>query len=238
MLKALTFDFWGTLYEKASGRHQRLHLLEDVLSNHSLMRPRTALEKAYDHAWAVMDEAWRREHRSITTDHWLREVFTYLEADLPADVVAGLRRLVEGIHPGLDTPRLVPGVDGVLPRLSRRYELGLISDVGLTPGWALRGILRRDSLLHHFRALTFSDETGATKPLPEQFLRTMALLGSRPENTAHIGDLPETDLSGARGVGMKALLFVGVSHRQDGRQLADATFEDYGELEELLERLE
>ena len=37
---------------------------------------------------------------------------------------------------------------------------------------------------------------------------------------------------------MKAVLFVGVSHRQDGQQLADETFEDYGSLEELLETLE
>jgi hypothetical protein len=29
-----------------------------------------------------------------------------------------------------------------------------------------------------------------------------------------------------------------MSHRQDGRLLADAIFEEYGELEELLERLD
>jgi len=101
----------------------------------------------------------------------------------------------------------------------------------------LREILRRDGLLSHFRALTFSDETGATKPLPQQFLRTLAILEARPEEAVHVGDLPETDLAGARAVGMKAVLFLGVSHRQDGRPLADAVFEEYGELEELLERL-
>lgn len=37
---------------------------------------------------------------------------------------------------------------------------------------------------------------------------------------------------------MKTVLFVGVSHRHDGQQFADETFEDYGEREELLERLE
>ena len=60
---------------------------------------------------------------------------------------------------------------------------------------------------------------------------------SRPEEAAHIGDLPETDLAGARGVGMRAILFLGVSDRRDGRPLADAAFEEYAELEELLERL-
>ena len=134
MPKALTFDCWGTQYESASGRDQRLHLQEDALSNHSQMRPRPALEMAYDHAWAEMNEAWRQEHRSMITDHRLRELFTDSEPDLPADEFAALRRPVEGIHLNVDTPRLVPGVAGVLPRLSRRYELGLISDVRLTPG--------------------------------------------------------------------------------------------------------
>jgi hypothetical protein len=36
---------------------------------------------------------------------------------------------------------------------------------------------------------------------------------------------------------MKAVLFLGVSHREDGREMADAVFSDYRELEEVLARL-
>jgi putative hydrolase of the HAD superfamily len=150
----------------------------------------------------------------------------------------GLRAPMEEIYLDGDRPRPVPGVSEVLPRLAQRYRLGVISDTGLTPGRVLRQVLDRDGLLRYFRVLTFSDETGATKPLPKQFLSTLDRLETRPENAAHIGDLPETDLAGARGVGMKTILFLGVSDRQDGRPLADAVFEEYGELEELLERLE
>jgi putative hydrolase of the HAD superfamily len=126
----------------------------------------------------------------------------------------------------------------VLPRLARRYCLGLISDVGLTPGRILREILRRDGLLPHFQALTFSDETGTTKPEPGQFLRTLDALDTRPGEAAHVGDLPETDIAGARAAGMRAILFLGVSQREDGRALADAAFEEYSELEAVLERWE
>ena len=241
MLHAVTFDFWGTLYQNAYARDERLHLLEEALDSHSQPRPWTALEAAYRHAWSVFDRIWREERRSITIERWLREITDFLEADLPGDVLADLRQPIEEVHLHQalhgDGPRPVPGVVEVLPRLSRRYRLGLISDVGLTPGRVLREILRRDGLLSHFRALTFSDETRATKPLPQQFLRTLAILEARPEEAAHVGDLPETDLAGARAVGMKAVLFLGVSHRQDGRPLADAIFEEYSELEELLERL-
>ncbi len=241
MLYAVTFDFWGTLYQNTYARDERLHLLEEALARHSQPRPWTALEAAYRHAHDVFDRLWREERRSITIERWLREMMDFLEADLPGDVLADLRQPIEEVHLQKalhgDGPRPVPGVAEVLPRLSWRYHLGVISDVGLTPGRVLREILRRDGLLSHFRALTFSDETGATKPLPQQFLRTLAILEARPEEAVHVGDLPETDLAGARAVGMKAVLFLGVSHRQDGRPLADAVFEEYGELEELLERL-
>jgi putative hydrolase of the HAD superfamily len=237
VLRAATFDFWGTLYQPAFGRNERLCLLQAVLERHGQQRPWTDLEAAYEHAWDVFDRLWREEHRSITTDHWLREVLSFLDARLPEGALADLHRPLEEVFLHGDAPRPVPGVTEVIPRLSRRYRLGVISDVGLTPGRVLRQILRRDGLLPHLSALTFSDKVGVTKPLPRPFLHTLSALGVRPEEAVHVGDLPETDLSGARAVGMRAVLFLGVSHREDGRPLADAVFAAYDELEDLLERM-
>ena len=238
MLHTITFDFWGTLYQNAFARDERLHLLEEALARYDQPRPQTALEAAYHHVWTVWNRIWREEHRSLSFEHWIDTVLAFLEANLPDDAIADLREPIEEVCLNNDEPHLIPGVSEVLPRLAQRYRLGVISDTGLTPGRVLRQVLRRDGLLHHFQTLTFSDETGATKPLPQQFLRTLDALDTQPEQAAHIGDLPETDLAGARGVGMKAILFLGVSDRQDGRPLADAVFEDYTELEKLLERLE
>jgi len=238
MLHAVTFDFWGTLYQNAFGQEERLHLLEQVLARHGQPRDWAALEAAYRHAWTLMDRTWRAQHRPSPFEHWLHEVLTFLDVDLPEDVRTGLRGPIEDVHLHTNVPQPVPGVIEVLPRLSRRYRLGLISDVGLTPGRVLREILRRDGLLPYFQALTFSDETGATKPRPEQFLRTLDVLETHPEEAAHVGDLPETDLAGAKGVGMRTILFLGVSQRQDGLPLADGIFEEYNELEQLLEGLE
>jgi HAD superfamily hydrolase (TIGR01549 family) len=238
MLQAITFDFWGTLYQHAHARDTRLRLLEEALVRHNQPRPWAALEAAYGHVWSVWDRVWREEHRSITPECWMHEALAFLEADLPESAVTDLLKPMEEIYLNGDNPRPIPGVDEVLPRLALRYRLGVISDTGLTPGRVLRQVLQRDGLLDHFHTLTFSDETGVTKPLPEQFLRTLDVLEVQPENAAHVGDLPETDLAGARGVGMKAILFLGASDRQDGRALADAVFEEYDELEELLERWE
>lgn len=238
MLHAVTFDFWGTLYQNANGKDERLRLLEEALARYNQSRSKADLEAAYRHVWTAWERVWLEEHRSISVEHWLREALAFLEADLPEDEIAGLRQPIEEVFLNDGMPRAVEGVTEVLSRLSKRYRLGIISDTGLTPGRVLRQVLDRDGLLRHFRALTFSDETGATKPLPQQFLRTLEILETSPEKAAHVGDLPETDLAGAQGVGMRSILFLGVSDRQDGIPLADAAFETYDELEELLENLE
>jgi len=237
MLRALTFDFWGTLYENAFARDDRLRLLGETLARHRQSRSRERLDAAYSHARSVWNRVWREKQRSIPIERWLDELLGHLDADLPDDAAAQLGREIEEIYLRQDRPRPVPGVQQVLPHLAERYALGLISDTGLTPGRVLRQVMQRDGLLTFFDALTFSDELGTAKPNPRPFLHTLDQLGARPEEAAHVGDLPETDLRGARRVDMKAVLFLGVSERRDGRPLADLVFDDYGELERGLEQL-
>lgn len=237
-LVAVTFDFWGTLYENAYVRDERLHILERVLERNGQPRAWESLEAAYGHARSVWDRVWRQEQRSIPIARWLDELLGHLEASLSDDAAAALGREIEEAYLHSNVPRPVDGVCDVLPALAQRYAVGLISDTGLTPGRVLRQVMARDRLLSLFDALTFSDELGIAKPSPEPFLHTLEHLGARPEQGAHIGDLPETDIRGARSVGMRAVLFLGVSHREDGRDLADAAFEHYDELEHLLARLE
>jgi putative hydrolase of the HAD superfamily len=236
-LRAVTFDFWGTLYQNAYGYDERMELLQGVLERHGQPRPTDELEAAYSHARSVWDKVWRDQQRSIPIERWLEELLGYLDVQLPDEAERRLGEKIERVYLHGDEPQPVPGVKEVLPTLSTRYRLGLISDTGLTPGHVLREVMRRDGLLLHFQALTFSDELGMAKPQPEPFLHTLDALSVDPGEAAHVGDLPETDLRGARGVGMKAVLFLGVSHREDGREMADAVFEDYSELAALLERL-
>ena len=235
-LVALTFDFWGTLYENAYARDDRLRVLDDALRRHNQPRSWKEIDAAYSHARSVWDRVWREEQRSIPIERWLDELLGSLGAELPDEAEVRLGRAIEEIYLRGCDPRPVEGVSEVLPALAERYALGLISDTGLTPGRVLRQVMRRDHLLSFFDALTFSDELGIAKPKPEPFLHTLRELGARPGEAAHIGDLPETDLRGARRVGMKVILFLGVSEREDGRKLADAVFQHYDELEGVLER--
>ncbi|MGD2147237.1 MAG: HAD family hydrolase [Anaerolineae bacterium] len=236
-LVAVTFDFWGTLYQNAYYTEERLHLLGDALEQHGESRAWAELEAAYGSAWSVWLQVWRSEQRSIPVGRWVNELLGYLGVHLPDDGKQALGEAMETAYLHGERPSPIAGVTDVVPRLAERFPLGLISDTGLTPGRVLREVMGRDGLLSHFQVLTFSDELGVAKPQPKPFLHTLRLLGVGPEEAAHIGDLPETDLVGARGVGMKTVLFLGESGRADGLPLADAVFEDYAELPELLEAL-
>jgi putative hydrolase of the HAD superfamily len=106
-------------------------------------------------------------------------------------------------------PPLLPAVREILPQLAERYRLALISDTAFSPGCVLRELLRRYGLAELFSAYSFSDETGVAKPHPRAYLTVLDELRARPEEALHIGDLEETDVRGAKRLGMQAILFLG-----------------------------
>ncbi|MCX7680885.1 MAG: HAD family hydrolase [Anaerolineae bacterium] len=237
MLHALTFDFWGTLYTNPDTSEERLAILDELLTRHRQPRSREELEAAYRRVWDLWRLTWMEERRSLSITEWVDGLLGHLNVRLPVEAKAELGKRLQEIYLDRQKPTPVAGAVEALAALSRRYRLGLISDTGLSPGRILRYVMQRDGILSYFSALTFSDETGMTKPDQGQFLRTLEALGVAPQAAAHIGDLPETDLLGARAVGMKAILFLGVNNREDGIPLADAHFRTYEELIPLLEKL-
>jgi len=94
----------------------------------------------------------------------------------------------------------------------------------------MRGILK------FFRFTIFSDEVGYDKPSPIIFKQALKLLGVEPQQTIHVGDLPETDIIGAKGMGM---LTVWVN-RDEEVSLDKSFCPDYqiGQLPEVLALLE
>jgi FMN phosphatase YigB (HAD superfamily) len=68
------------------------------------------------------------------------------------------------------------------------------------------------------------------------FQVTLAGLGSRPGEAAHVGDTPRTDIAGARGVGMMSIRCAGAVD-QPGEPEADFVIRDHREIPEILERV-
>lgn len=183
------------------------------------------------------NQIWRREHRTLSTGERVRRMLAHLEACLPDKAITDLTRAYEeGI---LERPPvLIDGARAAVEQLSARYRLGVISDVGFSPGRMLKQMLAENGLLERFDSLVFSDEAGYSKPHREVFRRTAAQLGADPHEIVHIGDLEFTDIIGAKQVGCHAIRYVGVTPMSDGEStIADCVTDDWSDVPRLVESL-
>ncbi|MGQ9630241.1 MAG: HAD family hydrolase [bacterium] len=206
MIKAITFDFWDTIYVGSFHYDERVEYLLGALAELGFHRERGRIEEAFQRSSEWLQEAWLKEQRAFAPRERVEAILENLGIHLGPYEILPIVKRIEEIP--LELPlELIDGAADCIWSLRRNFKLGLISDTGMTPGRVLREFLRRDGILECFSHLTFSDEIGVTKPHQKAFLTTLAHLGVRPEEAVHIGDRPDTDIRGAKSVGMRAILF-------------------------------
>ncbi len=240
-IKAISFDFWHTLFTEQPGafrlyQNRRRSLLAQIFPQHG---PR--LET--DLAAACLIEAenhhrvWQEEHRTLPAAERVSTILSHLDVAVSGPMFATIvARFEEGIleHP----PVLIAGAREALASLAQRYRLGIISDVGFSPGRVLKQVLAENDLLDVFDSLVFSDEAGRAKPHIEVFERTAKSLLAEPREMVHVGDLERTDIIGAKRAGFHAIRFVGVTPIEEGETtLADFVTDDLTDIPRLVEML-
>lgn len=225
-LRAVTFDFWGTLVDaRADYTERRVAFLARHLENAST----DEVMRGYREATAVASHI-SRLGLSFPTASLLSLTLDALGTALPPNDRKHVARYWEEVILE-DPPAPLPGIERTLAHLADLgLSLGLISDTGVSPGRSLRRVLMGAGLLCHFRHLTFSDEIGVTKRRPQPFRGTLAAMGAGPDEALHVGDLPETDIAGAHAAGMRAALFLQNSRRLDGVSQADLVLERWADL--------
>ena len=185
MLKAITFDCWGTLVDV----HHNLKVQRTRYLAQAVGCTGGEALAAFEESWTVYRDA-TAAGLGLPPSMLLNDTLGRLGRSLrPPDYQRVLRHWEEHL---LDsTPDLLPGVVSVLQDLRRQgYLVGLISDTGVTPGRVLRRLLAQYDLLRHFDWLTFSDEMGVAKAHRMAFLATCSALGVAPEHSLHVGDSP------------------------------------------------
>ena len=223
-IKAITFDFWSTLYEaKTVDYTQRLYQLKAIVeqfSDHTFELEQ--FQAAVNEARETWRRTWLEEYRTLTADDWLQIALKKLGVLLAPEHFFSIKIILErSVLNDLPTP--VPEVKTALADLSAQYQLAIISDTGLTPGRILRQVLENDNLAPYFTHFTFSDEVGRSKPHALAFLTTLEALGVKPNEAAHVGDLLHTDIVGAQQVGMRAVQYIGVNEDTEDNCPASCT---------------
>jgi putative hydrolase of the HAD superfamily len=231
-LKAVTFDFWGTLF-KWSGRTMeiRKQAVRRFVADHRGELSAEVVDQAFQAGLDAGNTAWK-ESRHFGPEAVIEHLFAELRLEAPAEARAELRALLEDPEPG----GVLAPIEGVAASVadlrSRGLRLGIVCDSGMMVGRVLRDRLQRSGLAPHFEpaALAFSDEVGVTKPRPEIFLRSLVALGVGPGEAAHVGDLHFTDMAGAKALGMRAVRFKGFNDDHSEGPEGDAVIDSYDDL--------
>ncbi|MGQ9692117.1 MAG: HAD family hydrolase [Thermaceae bacterium] len=230
--KAITFDFWGTLFTEgpdfpAKVMPARYEILLDACAEAGHPAEEGEVREAYRQAALAFEEAWKAGEVMTTFDRVAR-IFALLGVPYDPGLVALTARKLEETSLLADLEPL-PGLEAVKV-LGKKYPLGIVSDTSLTPGRLIREHLRRAGLLEAFQAFSFSDETGFVKPKPEAFHRALEGMGIPPAEALHVGDLPHTDIKGAFEAGYSwAVQYVGLRHH-DGQVQPTRIIQSHEEL--------
>ncbi len=247
MIQAVTFDLWDTLVHddsdepkrKALGLRskydERRHLLWEAIQSHQPIDI-DLLWRAYDVADAAFNAVWHEQHVTWTIRHRLDIILRGLKIELPAEALDRVVHAHERMEVDIP-PDMVQGAPEALAALSKNYKLAIASDAIVTPGSALRDLLKNHGLLQYFSAFAFSDEVGRSKPHRAMFDHAARELGVELHEIAHVGDREHNDILGPRALGMKAVLFTAARDRGSHNTQADAVCRAFSELPDIIARL-
>jgi 2-haloalkanoic acid dehalogenase type II len=211
MIRAVLFDFGGTLYDYASLAQAEAHSLQQLAR------------------WSGVDAdplTVLRAHRDS-----MRQVFQrylpqrfYYHRDLFRDAVAGMLESF-GVEPDpeiLDRYRslqweghardfvLRQGVPETLRALRERgLHLGIVSNIDDDQ---LEHLVDLARLRPHFDSILSSEEAGSCKPDPAIYEEAVRRANCRPEEALFVGDTRLQDVAGANRAGLRSVL---LWHRAD-----------------------
>jgi len=140
VLKAITFDFWNTLYKAAPYAFAlRRKFLYELFAKHHIDVDVEQVNAAEEVARNEWNRVWREEYRTPPAADWVRWMLDELLIQLPSEDFDALAdyfdRSLLDVDPG---PTLIDGAAETVRRLAQHYKLGVISDSGLSTGKTLR----------------------------------------------------------------------------------------------------
>jgi FMN phosphatase YigB (HAD superfamily) len=211
---AVLFDMFDTLVRFDRGRLPAAHIggrevRSSVPELHGIaasVLPGVGLEAFYDaFLWSYQEaERLRADtHREVPAHHRLELFYRRVGADpvaIPPEVTERLLATHMTCLAGAAEP--MPGQAQLLGWLTGRYRLAVVSNFDYTP--TVRRILADSGILDRFETVIVSDAVGWRKPRPDIFERALADLGVTAGECLFVGDRPEIDVAGAKGVGMAA----------------------------------
>ena len=209
MLRALTFDYWDTLYEGGALPERvalRRTAVGALLGAYGRALPEEQLRALYEASGKEAERWWSEEQRGYQTDDRLRWILERA-AVTPRPGCAHVATAADAVDNALLMlpPAMLAGAWQALRTLGRRFTLAIISDTGFASGRAQDRLLEKDAARTFFAATIYSMDVGHAKPRAEIFEAAVAELGIAAGEILHIGDNERTDVRGALAAGFRAV---------------------------------
>lgn len=231
VIKAVMFDLYGTLIDIRTDEHDPYvyDLLSRYLGYHSVNITPDEMKKAYFEGVRQYLDLSREVHPEVDVYKVFFNIMNKFgkKRSLKA-TVTDLATLFRALT--MRQFRVFDGVYDVLTKVSARYKTAIVSDAQwlfAEPEMAQLG------LDQFFEVRILSSRFGFKKPDPRLFRISMDKLGVPSEDCVYVGDNPCKDLSGAKRVGMKFILFRSECRDYNGFT-PDRCFSDYSEFHEIL----
>ena len=236
MLRALTFDYWDTLYEGGALPERvalRRTAVGALLGAYGRALPEEQLRLLYEESGREAQRWWSEEQRGYTTKDRLRWILerAAVTAREGCEHVSTAADAVDNALLMLP-PAMLAGAWQMLRTLRRHFALAIVSDTGFASGRAQDRLLEKDAAREFFSATIYSMDVGHAKPRPEIFRRAVETLGVEPHEILHVGDNEHTDVRGALSAGFRAVRLDVV--RAGGPSEAEFVARSYEQLTEYL----
>jgi putative hydrolase of the HAD superfamily len=209
VIRAITFDYWDTLYEGGALPERvalRRTAVGALLGAYGRQLPEEQLRALYEASGREAERWWSEEQRGYSTQERLRWILERAAVQ-PSDNCRHVAAAVDAVDNALLMlpPAMLPGAWQMLRTLGRRFTLAVISDTGFASGRAQDRLLEKDGARKFFAATIYSMDIGHAKPRPEIFSAAVETLGVAPNEIIHVGDNERTDVRGALAAGFRAI---------------------------------
>lgn len=234
-IRAVTFDFWRTLFYAHSKLPERRSARVDTVVRFTGVT-REAAKVALKRVSADFLHIHITQQRTLEPADAVPIIEQQLNVSFNSDVRAAIAdEIADALltHP----PEPIEGALEAVRRTASLVPVGLISDTGISPGSRIQTLLDRCGFLEHISCLSFSDEVGAAKPQASMFEHAISGLSIEAKSLLHVGDLEPTDVKGAQDFGARAALFAGDNDRYAKASQADFIFNSWADFLDTLPQL-
>jgi len=221
-IKHIFFDLDHTLwdYDKSSKE-----TLLEIYNSLSLKEYEVTQKSFLNTFYEVNNQLWHLyNHGKVDREYIKQRRFAEIFEKLDVDTTGSLDASAYFLHHCSTKPYLIDDAITALRYLQEKYRLHIITN-GFTD--SQNNKLNYSDIAGFFEVVVTSESMGAKKPSPEIFHYSLEKAGAAIQNSVMIGDNPKTDVSGAKEVGMSAVLFDPSGKK---RSVADISIQSHMEL--------